>query len=88
MELRFVHDGIDIYAKDSVSSGFELFLNGELVDSDKSLVGFAVPFVQGTRLMGKPKVGCFVEVFLRNLGIGFRMEVYINGKLVKTKLGF
>ena len=88
MELRFVHDGIDIYAKDSVSSGFELFLNGELVDSNKSWLNVSIPFVQGIRLMGKPKVGSFVEVNLRNMWIGFRMEIYINGKLVKTKLGF
>jgi len=88
MELRYVHDGIDIYAKDTVSSGFELFLDGELVDSYKSWISVGIPFVQGIRLMGKPKVGSFVEVNLRNMGIGHRMEIYINGKLVKTKLGF
>jgi hypothetical protein len=88
VELRYVHDGIDIYAKSSVSSGFELYLYGELVDSNKSWLNIGLPFVQGIRLMGKPKTGSFVEVFLRNMGIGHRMEIYINGKLVKTKLGF
>jgi len=88
MELRYIYDDIEIFAKDSLSSGFELFLDGVLVDSDKSWVGIALPFVQGTRLMGKPKVGYFVEAFLRNMGIGFRLEIYVNGKLVKSKLGF
>ena len=64
--------------------GYELFVDNQLVDEWKGL-GISIPFIQVTRLNAKPKSGVYIEANIRNMGIGFRLEVFSNGEIVHTQ---
>lgn len=64
--------------------GSELLVDKKLVDEYKGF-GLAIPFLQGTRLTAKPKSGTYIEAFVRNLGIGSRLEVRLNGQLIHSQ---
>ena len=76
-------DGIDIKVV-LKWEGYELFVDNQLVDEWKGM-GISIPLIQVTRLNAKPKSGMYIEANIRNMGIGFRLEVRSNGKLVHSQ---
>jgi len=64
--------------------GYELYVDDVLVDEWKGL-GIAIPFIQGTRLTAKPRSGTYIEANIRNMAVGFRLEVLGNGKLLLSQ---
>lgn len=67
--------------------GYELYVDDVLVDEGKGL-GDAIPFIQRTRLTAKPQSGTYIEANIRNMGIGFRLEVLGNGKMLHSQFFF
>lgn len=65
--------------------GYELYIDDVLMDEWKGF-GIAIPFVQGTRLSAKPKSGTYIEANIRNMAIGFRLEVLSNGRMIHSQL--
>lgn len=64
--------------------GYELYVDGVLVDEWKGL-GLAIPFIQGTRLTAEPRSGTYIEANIRNMGVGFRLEVSSNSALIHSQ---
>ena len=64
--------------------GYELRVDGRLIDEWKG-IGFSIPFIQGTRLRATTADGNRFEANIRNMAIGFRLEVLSNGKLVHSQ---
>lgn len=65
------------------SSGYALLIDGINVAQDNKL--FALPLIGGARLNGWSSSGQFVEAFIRNLGMFYRIELSYAGTLVGTK---
>ena len=64
--------------------GYELYVDDVLVDEWRGM-GIAIPFIQGTRLTAKPRSGTLIEANIRNMAIGFRLEVLANGKMLHSQ---
>lgn len=80
--FKFDHNGEGIVVIYDGRS-YELYVNGVLQDQRGGL--FAVPIIGGTGLRGVGSQGERIDVFIRNMGVFFRIEVEYQGHLAATK---
>lgn len=81
--FQFVYDSEKI---DIVYDGhftYSLYVNDVLNDQRSGLM--AIPVIGGSRLIGSGSTGEYIEVFIRNMGVFYRIEVEYQGHLVATK---
>lgn len=81
--FSFDYDGEEITVVYDGNLSYELYVNDVLNDRRGGL--FSIPLIGGTRLRGEGSGGQYIEVFIRNVGIYYRIEVEYQGTLVATR---
>lgn len=81
--FQFVYDGEEINVVYDGHFTYSLYVNDVLNDQRTGLI--AIPVIGGSRLIGSGSTGEHIEVFIRNMGVFYRIEVEYQGQLVATK---